>query len=160
MIVVGIDPGISGAIAIYDGHELVIHPMPILGGYVDISTLQTIIPSQCTVMIEEIAPRPGNTMSGAVKSAINWGLIVGQLKTRGIPVLTVKPSAWKKAMALKAPDKSSLRERKELAVKKAEEIFPTNEFRTVKGALRDGHAEASLLAWHLFTMRRGTMEVA
>jgi hypothetical protein len=43
VIAIGIDCGLTGAIAILDGDELVVHDMPIVGGGVDGSALSELL---------------------------------------------------------------------------------------------------------------------
>jgi hypothetical protein len=88
-------------------------------------------------IVEKVAARPGEAPSGAFSFGFSAGAISGVLGALRVPVTTVAPATWKKAMGL-GPDKDLSRAR-------AIELFPAA---ASKLALKKQHdrAEALLLA--------------
>lgn len=147
-LVVGIDPGLSGAIAILDTagalHEC--HDMPTAGGLVDCSGLAAILSIAAQrpgshVVIEDVHSMPGQGVASSFKFGRTMGAIEGVVATLELPRSYVSPAKWKKALGL-SKDKGQSRRR-------AVETWPGTAlaFARVKD---DGRAEAALLAiWYL-----------
>ncbi|MFQ5510167.1 MAG: hypothetical protein ACE5FN_12665 [Leptospirillia bacterium] len=149
-MVVGIDPGVSGAVAEYhpDG-RLYTYDIPtfelITRGrrrrYVNAAALAELLvdPYPAHVFVEQVGSRPGESPRAAFSFGEGFGVIKGVLGTLGIPVTFVRPQVWKKALGITA-DKGQARQR-------ATELFPANaeSFKRVKD---DGRAEAALIAWY------------
>lgn len=104
-LIVGIDPGNSGAICIIDDKEVETIVMPIINGQVDEKALADLfleIASEIKhVYLEEIF---GLHTSGA-NSMLNFGRghgkIVGILTAYKIPFTLVRPQVWQKQMLVK-----------------------------------------------------------
>lgn len=108
-VILGIDPGANGALAFYDGVELLIYEMPthtITKGKsqrkrFDPYGMKAILSSNAcdSALIEQVSAQPGN---GAA-SAFTYGWMCGGLETAlamaGIPFDYVTPQCWKKALA-------------------------------------------------------------
>jgi crossover junction endodeoxyribonuclease RuvC len=79
-----------------------------------------------------------------VSSAFKFGLVIGGLRgiiaSLGLPLTLVTPNVWKKYYGIQAS--------KSGAVRRATELFPDNasEFVGPRGGLKDGPAEAALIA--------------
>lgn len=150
-MIFGIDPGLMGGIGWIDGDDVGAATMPILNGKIDLQGLHALYvalnPSR--VIIELAGVRPGQGGSGGLTIGINWGLIVGQIMERGIPLDIVSPSVWKKSLGLIKRDKNETpKQTKERSVQLAVQLFPSVDMRrTPKCKTRsDGMAEALLLA--------------
>jgi len=106
MNIIGIDPGLSGGLAMV-GRKVIVAPMPILPDHsIDTFTLvdwvnQFIRSGDETVYIEELARRSssGSTrggMTAADRTTIrNHGEITGALKVFAIHYVIVDPKTWK-----------------------------------------------------------------
>ena len=141
--VIGVDPGMSGAIAILDGDNIVeIHDMPVAGGTVSEQMLvglefwdQNIYG---TVVIEDVHSMPKQGVSSVFKFGECKGIVKGVFAQAHRPIEYVSPQRWKRDLRL-PKDKTAARQR-------ARELWPSDEprFRRVKD---DGRAEAALIAY-------------
>lgn len=123
MIIVGIDPGISGAIAWLDQHGslLKIEDMPVMEIKVGKGLRRKLVPALLAnmfdpphqptkVYLEEVSSRPGEGAVGAFSFGRGFGQIEGILAAMEIPMELVHPAKWKKALSVPA-DKGSARAR-------------------------------------------------
>lgn len=156
--ILGIDPGISGALALYlpATDEMFVGDVPVLEikkgkqtkRRVDLHRLVAMM-RDCaaykpTVWIEDVATRPGE---GAV-GAFSFGRTVGQLEMAAVamelPLERVTPQAWKKALNVLA-DKDAARARASMLMPKHAHCWPLKK--------HVDRAEAALIA--LYGARRG-----
>lgn len=145
-MIVGIDPGLSGALAWYDGETLTVEDMPTLsltrGGKakraVDGSRLAALLrPRVDHVVIERVAAMPKQGVSSVFSFGQTYGLILGVVAALQIPHTTVPPATWKRALGVpKAKDGARAR---------ATELLPEWADRWAR-AKDDGRAEAALIA--------------
>lgn len=139
MIILGIDPGQRGALAVLDteAHRVNCHDMP--GTTAELHDLVAGLPEIRICMLEKpFYPQSiGTANAGKIGEA--FGALKGALAWRSIPTELVAPAKWKKALQL-GSNKDASRER-------AMQLFPddADQFRLKKD---DGRAEAALLAWH------------
>ncbi len=152
MNVLGIDPGLKGAIAQYDGYALKVLEMPIKkstsrGHEIDWSKLhcQWIYDFRYPtdqIFLEQVSSRPGEGVSSAFKFGTVYGGLQAMAASMSIDVTKVTPRTWKKYFGL-GPDKKD-------AVAHAVSLFPEYEelFYGPRGGLRDGIAEAALIAFY------------
>lgn len=150
MISIGIDPGLTGAIAIYSDGEIELHDMPVSaktagkGQQLNLAALHDLLRGlDGEVWIEQVGPMPGQ---GSV-STWGFGRTVGQIEgvvaTLGLPILYVTPQRWKKPLGLIGRDKDSART---LAIQR----FPA--VAGMLGRKKDGgRADALLIAYHGWT---------
>lgn len=141
-LTVGIDPGMTGALAILnsDNQLIAIHDLPFIGKRLNAALLQTLLlehNGQRHAWVEESQSFPGQGVSSAFNYGTGYGTILGVLAATQIPYRTVRPAIWKKAMQL-GRDKTDSRRR-------ATELWPAHadQFQRVKD---DGRAEAALIA--------------
>jgi hypothetical protein len=150
--VLGLDPGLTGAIAFYvpDTPERVgIDDMPVVAGEVDPATLARLITrlGPSVAVIERVNGMPTDGGSRAFKFGDAFGVARGVIAALQIPVHFVTPGVWKKFYKLKAgPDG------KEHARSLALQLFPkTAQHFALKK--HHGRAEAALIArWYAETM--------
>lgn len=160
---IGVDPGISGAIALYDNREVFNGPrlhrvfdMPARDGGVDpykladlIRLIQNIIEAETSgkLMIRAVVEKVGSMprQSGAFSFGLYTGIVHGVLATRGIPTHTITPSEWKPNMGLKRSMEESAIVYKNRSRMLATKLFPmlSEQFARTRD---DGRAEALLLA--------------
>ena len=142
-ITVGIDPGMTGALAILDGDNqlLAIYDLPFIGKRLNGSLLQTYLLEHHSqhrhAWVEESQSFPGQGVASAFNYGTGYGTILGVLAATQIPYRMVRPAIWKKAVQL-GRDKTDSRRR-------ATELWPAHadQFQRVKD---DGRAEAALIA--------------
>lgn len=154
MIVLGIDPGLSGALASWDGNELVTCEIPSVkstgrGREVLWPALNMMWDEHFFwadhVFLERVMSRPGEGVSSAFKFGLVLGGLRGMIAVKLLPLNLVTPSVWMKEMGVG-------RGSKEASIIRATELFPANatEFRGPKGGKKDGVAEAALIARYGF----------
>ncbi len=150
MIVLGIDPGMKGALAQYDGLHLTLYPIPTAKStgrgrevlWTELtSSWDTLFPFVSHAFLERVHSRPGEGVSSAFKFGRVFGGLEAAIATRRIPMTLVTPSVWMKAMGVG-------RGSKEASVIRAAQLFPDNapQFRGPRGGILDGLAEAALIA--------------
>lgn len=148
----GIDPGLSGALALYDSDtgDLFVADVPVhelrrngkLRREPDGRAISDIIADcaakgRVNAWIEHVSSMPGEGAVGAFTFGKVVGLLTGVCIAHGLAIDRVTPSVWKKAMGVPA-DKDAARAR-------ASEILPQHS-RLWPLKKHDGRAEAALLA--------------
>ena len=147
---IGIDPGLSGAMAVLDatGAMLAVYDTPTLTLSTSRGTKQEYdLPGimalltpyagpQARVMLEESQAMPGQGVRSMFQIGLGFGVWLGILDTLGLPHTRVRPHVWKKALGL-GKDKEQARLR-------AIQLFPTADLRLKK---HHGRAESLLLAY-------------
>lgn len=114
MKLIGIDPGLDGAIAFYDGMDddpVKVQMLPTTGNgrgrEIDLAqigdTLHEFKPDK--VYIEKVAARPGNGVAAMFRFGYTYGGLVGVALGQRIPVELIRPQEWK-AVVLMGTDRS------------------------------------------------------
>lgn len=147
MITLGIDPGLSGALAILSetGEYELVWDLPVVRSgklsWIDGARLHSFLieaqagkPARC--FIERVQAFPKQGLSSAFNFGVGFGSILSTLQARGIAIEFVTPAAWKKAMGLNSDKHASL-DRGRL-------LFPAAPLELKK---HEGRAEALLLAY-------------
>lgn len=151
MKAMGIDPGLDGAIATWDGKELIIRDVPAIkarsrGREVSLPPLRKIIyelnePPCDVVYIERNSSRPAEGGASGRKSGLVEGILVGAAVMQCVATYRPTPNQWKKKCGLTAD--------KEYSRTKAIETFP--EFHELFSRKKDhNRAEAALLAYFAY----------
>lgn len=147
MYILGIDPGFSGALSLFDRatHSLIIADMPISKdpkgrAILDLPALLELLNTNGTpvsAVLEYVASRPGQGAPATFRFGQGYGALQMALTAHKIPVQYVTPSKWKGHFGL-SKDKGVSRAL-------ASQRFPAhaNMFSRVKD---DGRAEATLIA--------------
>lgn len=140
--VLGIDPGLSGALAFLglDGSIREIEDMPLLGRQVNAHLLARLIQGYGPIkmaVVESAHSMPKQGIAGAFNYGVGYGKILGVLATLEIPTTFYTASEWKRHFRLNND--------KDLSRRKATERWPTHadSFKRVKD---DGRAEACFIA--------------
>lgn len=141
-MILGVDPGASGAIAALelDGSLAWVHDMPHHDGIVAPALVADLFHgtgSFDAAWVEDVHSMPKQGVSSSFKFGRAHGTVLGVLGALRIPIHLVSPARWKKAMGL-SRDKGASRRR-------AIELWPDHAqaFARVKD---DGRAEAALIA--------------
>jgi crossover junction endodeoxyribonuclease RuvC len=151
--VIGIDPGINGAIAIFRDnvlHSVVDMPtVEIASGktmkrHISAVTFGNILALYPTahVVIEKVGAMPGQGVTSMFNFGRSAGIIEGVVAARRMPSTYVTPQQWTKAVG-RAAGKDASRMR-------AMELFPTRA-ELFKRAKDDGRADASLIVYWYIT---------
>jgi crossover junction endodeoxyribonuclease RuvC len=144
--ILGIDPGLSGALALYRDGTWTLLDMPIVG---DAKHHELNGPELCRwlrehcpahAFVEYAAARPGQGVSSMFKFGVSYGAIKMALAACGIPFTIVTPAKWKHCVGVPTgADKEASRLR-------ALQLFPGQ---TSNLALKKHHgrADAMLIAY-------------
>ncbi len=153
MLTLGIDPGLSGAVAVLaaDGTAECVIDLPVIrdlklawidGGELQSQLLEVLQGRPAQVMIERVHAMPKQGITSSFTFGITFGSILGTLRCMGLPIQFAEPHAWKKQSGLHAPNKS-LTEKKHAALDRARLLFPNMELHLAK---HHGRADALLIA--------------
>ena len=131
MKIVGIDPGLSGAIAILlDKKVLSIFDMPVMAEgkknkrqlnsaqLVNIIKENTIKNEDIAVVVEQVNAMPGQGVTSMFNFGQTFGAIKGVCAALSLPIFFVRPSKWKKHFELINSSKDASRT-------KVIEMYPT-----------------------------------
>jgi len=149
-MILGIDPGASGAIAFFDYEkgDLTIFDMPTATIERNGKSKKEVSPAMLAMVcrgievrravVERVNARPGQGVTSMFAFGRSFGIVEGVLGGLNIPTSYVTPQQWRKAM--------QVREGKDGSRQRAAELFPkyANQFARVKD---DGRAEAALIAY-------------
>lgn len=145
--ILGIDPGLSGALALYDvDGSLEVIDIPTLQlkkRIIDEYALARIIDDWSVrtreVWLEQVGVRPGEGAVGAFSFGRGYGLIRGLCAASFLSIIDVTPATWKRSLNVSG-DKDASRA-------KASSLFPRHAgYWPLKK--HDGRAEAALIALH------------
>jgi len=132
MLIIGIDPGISGAICFFeDGEVKEVIDMPSMAEgkknkrqingpqiYNEISDKIKNIPKKnIYVVVEQVSAMPGQGVTSMFNFGQSYGVIKGICSAMQLPIFFVRPAKWKKYFNLIKTEKDASRAR-------AIEIFP------------------------------------
>lgn len=151
-MILGIDPGLDGALALVKGRKVVaVHDMPThtitvndsKRREIDIAGLDALfaeldaLHGPFPALVEDPHAMPGQGVSSSFKFGVNCGIVKTLVFVHRIPVTYVRPATWKRRLGLTA-DKDAVR-------KRASELFPAAAHYFARKR-DDGRAEAVLLA--------------
>lgn len=141
-VIMGVDPGISGAVAFYfteSPGRIAVDDVPVAGGEINAPELARLvrIHRPTFAVIERVSAMPGNGAVSMFNFGRSYGDVRGVIGAMEIPLHFVTPQKWKKHFGLSA-DKEQSRLR-------AIRMFPAvaDSFKLKK---HDGRAEAALIA--------------
>ena len=132
MLIIGIDPGISGAICFFeDGRVKEIIDMPVMADgkknkrqvngpqiFNEISArINKLAKKDIIVVIEQVSAMPGQGVTSMFNFGQSFGVLKGICSAMHLPVYYVRPAKWKKYFNLINSEKDASRTR-------AIEIFP------------------------------------
>jgi crossover junction endodeoxyribonuclease RuvC len=146
----GIDPGISGALALLDENRLVdVADMPVMRlgknkSQVNAAELAKILhlwqqvscPICPSAYLELVSAMPKQGVTSMFNFGVSLGVIEGVLAALSIPVFMVTPASWKKRAGLTGKDKEAARTL-------AQQLYPAAELGMKKHI---GRADAILIA--------------
>ena len=122
MKIIGIDPGLSGAIAILEDNKVLsIFDMPVMAEgkknkrqlnsaqLVDIIKENIKINDDIAVVVEQVNAMPGQGVTSMFNFGQTFGAIKGVCAALKLPIFFVRPSKWKKHFDLLNSSKDSSR---------------------------------------------------
>lgn len=144
MIVIGIDPGNTGAIAVLENDRFVdVFDMPLMANgkkqQVNAAALSKIfddVPNHAVAVVERVSAMPGQGVSSMFNFGMGYGVIQGVLAAGGIPFTLVTPQVWKKRAGISGKDKGCARTL-------AQQLYP---FAPLSRKKDIGRADAILIA--------------
>ncbi len=112
-VILGADPGLAGALCFMNSNESVwqINDMPTLslsrGGKnkreIDAHALVRMLSVPIGhAFLEQVGAMPGQGVSGMFAFGKAYGILIGVLAARGVPMTFVAPKVWKKAFGVQA----------------------------------------------------------
>jgi Holliday junction resolvasome RuvABC endonuclease subunit len=143
MKILGIDAGMKGALAYYDGEELLIWDMPIFakekGNDLDIHKLQVIFKEADVehVFLEKTVAMPKVSGKAAYSMGKSEGALLMACAANNLPYTLIRPREWKQVMGCAAD--------KDVARQRASQLLPAYAHNWDRKK-DDGRAEASLIA--------------
>ena len=122
MKIIGIDPGLSGAIAILEDNKVLnIFDMPVMAEgkknkrqlnsaqLVNIIRENTVPEDEIVVIVEQVNAMPGQGVTSMFNFGQTFGAIKGVCAALNLPIFFVRPSKWKKYFELINASKDSSR---------------------------------------------------
>ncbi len=152
MIYIGIDPGLSGAVAVLDseGRLLWVEDVPTMKPgkkpVYDVAGMAGLLlrSGEATACLEQAQGMPGQGITSTFHIGEGFGIWRGILAAFEIPLLTVRPSVWQRAMFRGIATGNTTKEK---SVILSMQLFP--EIRLVPEGCRkpkDGRSDAALIA--------------
>jgi crossover junction endodeoxyribonuclease RuvC len=145
----GIDPGLSGALALYcpETEELEVFDMPVhtIRGknHLDLYALGFLMDSRRAeikrAVIEEVNAMPKQGVTSSFRFGETFGVAKAMVAANMIPMDLVRPAIWKKSMNL-TRDKDASRQRASQMWPQHAKLWPLKK--------HDGRAEAALIAYY------------
>lgn len=141
--VLGVDPDVSGALAVLEGREegwsLQIYDVPTVSERVGtrfrrrhcpagiacaLKNLE--LPPGCVAYVEMARPLPQNGRQGWYGSGFGYGVWMGALAAHGVETVAVHPNTWKKDMMLTKANQSDAMEDGDRTARKGSSMEPLN----------------------------------
>jgi crossover junction endodeoxyribonuclease RuvC len=148
--VLGIDPGLDGALALYGPTGLLrLEDIPTLEvgtkRQVDHYALARLVDDMAgdvaEVWLEKVGTRPGEGAVGAFSFGRGYGVLLGVCAANFLSIVDVTPAAWKAALKVRG-EKDESRLRASALMPRHAGLWPLKK--------HHGRAEAALIAWHGF----------
>jgi crossover junction endodeoxyribonuclease RuvC len=158
-IILGIDPGLTGGIVIFDGKRILEkHIIPIIKesrngkikNEIDLKSLNTIILTAKSYnpkcFLEKVGAMPGQGVSSMFAFGKGFGILIGMLTAHEIETTLVPPQKW--TALIHKPYSHTSMESKEKSKLIAKNIFPNEDFlATSKSKIpHAGLVDAALIA--------------
>ena len=152
MKILGVDPGLQGALATWDGKILKVFDVPIVkargrGNEINLPALADVIHSLAPfdeAYVERNSIRPNEGISSAQKNGLVAGILLGCIVMCCLYINRPTPTFWKRAM--------KLTKEKEYSRTRAIEEFP--DYHYLFARKKDhGRAEAALLAQYGYMLK-------
>lgn len=142
MGIIGIDPGVTGALCLLEADDLAIEDMPVVDGRVNPYALSDVIQGWFPgiadeAVVEALHAMPKNGSISSFKLGQNYGTILGVLAVLKVPVTQVSPQKWTRTLGVGAD--------KEVHRRRALETWPSSAAAFARKK-DQGRADAALIA--------------
>lgn len=156
--VVGIDPGLSGAVAVLHGREVHVYDTPTIRtgrgarrAY-NLQEMSRILHEVCgqynpsAIAVERQQAMPGQGVTSTFSTGYGYGLWCGMVAACGVPMHTPRPVDWHRAVL-----RGMAGEGKQRSMLAAMALFPGLCLTSPRGTkpTKDGRADAALIAEHV-----------
>lgn len=149
--VVGVDPGLSGAVAVLSpaGEIIRLEDLPVIrngkiswidGGRFNSILIDSLYGRPARAIVERVGARPGQGVSSSFVFGCGFGSVLSILQARHLPIELVTSAQWKRALGLSSDKRQSL--------DRARLLFPTADLSLAK---HEGRAESLLIAHFALT---------
>lgn len=147
--VVGVDPGLSGALAVLDDDaklvalaDLPVCHTPGKLAWIDGNSLDELLSVNVRLLgavavVELVSAMPKQGVASSFQFGVTYGSILSILQAWQLPLHFVRPSQWKRDLQLVGKDKKA-------SLYKARLLYPTADLKLAK---HHGRAEALLIAY-------------
>lgn len=155
-IILGVDPGASGSLAVIDVNCKLIDIIDFNEDEV-INHLHMYHKRVVKAGIEQVHSMPGQGVVSVFAFGQNFGWWKGVLDVFDIEYTEIRPQEWKKKLGLTMPKdltktkEQRKKEGKAMACKMASDLWGSEWFYGKRGGLKDGRAEAALIAKYVLT---------
>ena len=146
MIIIGIDNGLRGGIAIINGSAILKTPMPVIAGdkpQYDLQNLVKILKSAEHVFVEKVQAMPWDGKSGCITVGRGAGIVAGICAALNIPITEVGPKTWQKEMFADLPKSDT----KQMSYLVCQRLWPREDWRATSKCKKphDGMCDAALI---------------
>lgn len=148
MVILGIDPGLSGAVAILNDGQLVeIVDIEAAESRINCAHLASLMHKHQPefAICELVSSRLGQGVTSTFTFGHALGSITGVLSALGVPYLLIRPQAWQGHFGIRSSSKDKVIHKQEIA-DLAQSLYPAASLYGPRGGLRDGRSDALLLA--------------
>lgn len=157
MIIVGIDPGVSGAICIFNNGNFNIYQMPAQDKLIDVRSIIPIIRGSDVVAIESVHAHPNQGVVSTGNFMKGFGTLLGCLHTMKEygdikDIMLVSPQRWKKHIL--GPGKHEKIDSIDVALKYVDKSILLKSKRAHKP--NDGMAESLLICIYCYETTTGS----
>lgn len=128
MLVIGIDPGKNGGIAVIDSSTLAlvsVEKMPQTPTDLIDMVMAVSKCGQCFAYLERVGGMPGQGGAASFNFGQNYGHIEMALVASGIPTETVPPAKWQRYLNLQGKKGESKTDHKNRMKARAQQLFPS-----------------------------------
>ena len=153
-MILGIDAGLTGGLALVSKDGVLIEPMPTIDGVLHLVELRRWLTAHRTQIeeawLEKVAPMPKNGSISCFKLGDTFGALKAMLTALDIPFQMVTPQKWQKAMHAGVEGVNT----KARSCIAAARLFPAVDFRPTQRCRKphEGMVEAALIG--LYGMRQ------
>lgn len=147
--ILGVDPGLQGALALIHDGGILFEPMPTVEGHLDLPALYRWLAVHRSTIgfayLEQVSSRPGQGVSSTFKFGRTYGATEALLVACGIPYELVTPQKWQKVMLVGIEGRIEGKARCQMA---ASRLFPGVDLRASARSKKphEGIVDALLLA--------------
>ena len=165
-----IDPGVTGAYAVFDAASAQLEHLADLriirdmstgwidAGHMTSSLFEVLNGRPTTAIIERVHAMP-ESLSGSrtnFSQGMTFGSLLAILQIMNCRIEMVSPHSWKAAVGLKGARKLSAKEKKDLALDKARLLFPDADL----GRQKDHNRAEAILIGHWYLTRNAAKAAA